>query len=54
MQLMKEGSKWELAIPSELAYGSRGAGKKIPPNSTLLFEVDLLSVGNPEQDKAAK
>ena len=42
--LMKEGAKWQLFIPSELAYGERGAGKDIGPNSTLIFEIELLSV----------
>jgi len=49
LSLMKEGSKWELYIPSQLAYGERGAGAKIGPNSTLIFEVELLSVGPPKQ-----
>jgi len=44
MQLMKEGSMWELYIPPELAYGDRGAGGTIPPNSALVFEVELISV----------
>ena len=42
--LMKVGSKWELTIPSKLGYGARGSGGKIPPNSTLLFEVELLGI----------
>ncbi|WGL15498.1 FKBP-type peptidyl-prolyl cis-trans isomerase [Microbulbifer bruguierae] len=41
LQLMKEGSKWELYIPSDLAYGPGGAGGLIGPNSTLIFEVEL-------------
>lgn len=44
LQLMKEGSKYKLFIPSKLAYGPRGAGEKIGPNSTLIFEVELLKV----------
>ena len=44
LQLMKEGDKWEVYIPSKLGYGERGAGAKIPPNSTLIFEVELISV----------
>ncbi len=44
LQLMKEGSKWMLYIPSKLAYGERGAGGLIGPNETLIFEVELLKV----------
>jgi FKBP-type peptidyl-prolyl cis-trans isomerase FklB len=44
LQLMPVGSKWQLFIPSELAYGSRGAGGEIGPNATLTFEVELLSI----------
>lgn len=44
LQLMPVGSKWELYIPSELAYDDRGAGQLIQPNSTLIFEVELLSI----------
>ncbi len=44
LQLMKVGSKWELYIPSSLAYGERGAGQMIGPNETLVFVVELLAV----------
>jgi FKBP-type peptidyl-prolyl cis-trans isomerase FklB len=44
LQLMKGGSKWQLFIPPELAYGESAAGGQIPPNSTLIFEVELISV----------
>lgn len=44
LQLMPEGAKWKLYIPSELAYGAQGAGEMIPPHSTLLFEVELLKI----------
>jgi FKBP-type peptidyl-prolyl cis-trans isomerase FklB len=44
LQLMHEGAKWMIYIPPELGYGSRGAGRNIPPNSALIFEVELISV----------
>jgi len=44
VQLMKEGGKIRLFIPSNLAYGSRGAGGVIPPDSTLVFDIELLKV----------
>ena len=44
LQLMSVGSKWKLFIPSSLAYGSQGAGNSIEPNSTLIFEVELLGI----------
>jgi FKBP-type peptidyl-prolyl cis-trans isomerase len=50
LQLMPVGSKWQLFIPSELAYGDRGAGGQIGSNATLIFEVELLSI----QGKDAK
>ncbi|WP_227606314.1 FKBP-type peptidyl-prolyl cis-trans isomerase [Hymenobacter translucens] len=46
LQLMPEGSKWRLYIPSELAYGKRGAGRDIGPDSALIFDVELLKVNN--------
>ena len=42
--LMKEGSHWRLWIPSDLAYGDRGAGADIPGGATLMFEVELLEI----------
>ncbi len=50
LQLMKEGAKWQLFIPANLAYGERGAGNMIGPNSTLIFEVELLKIG-PKENK---
>lgn len=44
LQLMSVGDKWRLVIPSELAYGARGAGRKIAPHATLVFEVELLGI----------
>jgi FKBP-type peptidyl-prolyl cis-trans isomerase FklB len=44
LQLMSTGSKWRLFLPSELAYGSHGAGGSIGPNSTLIFDVELLKI----------
>jgi len=46
LQLMKVGSKWQLFVPAKLAYGSRGAGGTIGPNTTLIFEVELLSIAD--------
>jgi FKBP-type peptidyl-prolyl cis-trans isomerase FklB len=51
LQLMKPGSKWELAIPSDLAYGDRGAGGTIGPNATLLFDVELIGIETPTTAK---
>jgi FKBP-type peptidyl-prolyl cis-trans isomerase len=50
VQLMPVGSKWQLFIPSDLAYGNRAPAPEIGPNATLIFEVELLSI----QDKAAQ
>ncbi|MDR2384195.1 MAG: FKBP-type peptidyl-prolyl cis-trans isomerase [Tannerella sp.] len=44
LQLMEKGSKWRLFIPSELAYGARGAGEIIRPDSALIFDVELLDI----------
>jgi FKBP-type peptidyl-prolyl cis-trans isomerase FklB len=44
LPLMSEGSKWKVFIPSDLAYGERGAGANIGPNETLIFEIELLKV----------
>ncbi len=51
LQLMPVGSKWQLFIPSSLAYGERGAGADIGPDATLIFEVELLSIQAKEQPK---
>ena len=44
LQLMHVGDRWELTIPPDLGYGSRGAGNAIPPDATLIFEVELLEI----------
>lgn len=44
LQLMPTGSKWRLFVPSNLAYGERGAGGSIGPNTTLIFDVELISI----------
>ena len=44
LQLMKEGAKWRLYIPQQMAYGAHGAGENIPPYSALIFDVELIKV----------
>ncbi len=51
LQLMPLGSKWQLFVPSDLAYGERGAGGDIGPDATLVFEVELLSIEDKDKDK---
>jgi FKBP-type peptidyl-prolyl cis-trans isomerase FklB len=47
LQLMKEGSKWLIVLPSKIAYGDKGAGGAIGPNAVLVFEVELVTVKEP-------
>ena len=54
LQLMKVGSKYKLYIPSKIAYGERGVSQVIPPNSTLVFEVELLEILPPSAEKSAE
>ena len=44
LQLMPVGSKWKLFVPSDLAYGDRGAGAQIAPHTALIFEVELIGI----------
>lgn len=44
LPMMKTGAKWHIAVPSDLAYGPRGQGSMIGPNSTLIFEIELISI----------
>jgi FKBP-type peptidyl-prolyl cis-trans isomerase FklB len=44
LQLMKRGDHWQLYIPAELAYGAKGSGTTIPPNSTLIFDIEFISI----------
>lgn len=52
LQLMPVGSKWQLFIPADLAYGDRGAGADIGPDSTLIFDVELVSIKQPDKPGA--
>jgi FKBP-type peptidyl-prolyl cis-trans isomerase len=54
LQLMPTGSKWQLYIPSDLAYGAGGAGGSIGPNSTLIFDVELIQIAPSEPSAATK
>jgi FKBP-type peptidyl-prolyl cis-trans isomerase len=57
LQLMPQGAKWEVVIPPDLAYGPQQAGPVIEPNSTLVFEIELLDVVRaeaPEQEQGAE
>jgi FKBP-type peptidyl-prolyl cis-trans isomerase FklB len=54
LPLMKEGAKWQVYIPSDLAYGPRGAGGDIGPNEVLIFDIELLSVKEAAADAESK
>lgn len=54
LQLMEEGAKWTLFIPSNLAYGERGAGGVIGPNANLIFEVELVSIQEKKESQSEK
>jgi FKBP-type peptidyl-prolyl cis-trans isomerase FklB len=54
LPMMKEGAKWEIVLPPNLAYGAQGAGRVIGPNSTLFFEIELLKINEPEKKEEAK
>ncbi|MRR55009.1 MAG: FKBP-type peptidyl-prolyl cis-trans isomerase [Deltaproteobacteria bacterium] len=49
LQMMKAGSKWQIFVPPHLAYGRGGLGQKIPPNTVLVFELELLSIEKEEK-----
>jgi FKBP-type peptidyl-prolyl cis-trans isomerase FklB len=50
LQLMGEGAKWQIFVPSNLAYGERGAGIVIGPNATLIFEIEIISIQEKKQE----
>ena len=52
--MMKTGSKWELYLPSSLAYGDNGYGPTIEPGSTLIFEMELIGIEAPPPPPAAR
>ena len=54
LPMMKEGGKWEVVLPPNLAYGAQGAGRVIGPNSTLFFEIELIKINEPEKKEEAK
>ncbi|MDO8861778.1 FKBP-type peptidyl-prolyl cis-trans isomerase [Haliea sp. E1-2-M8] len=54
LQLMAPGAKWNLYIPSDLAYGPGGAGNLIGPNAALVFEVELIDIASPDAEAAAE
>ena len=51
--MMKKGSKWELTIPPELGYGAKGVSGVIPPNATLIFDIELISVNSVAETETA-
>jgi FKBP-type peptidyl-prolyl cis-trans isomerase len=50
---MPVGSKWQIFVPSDMAYGERGDGRSIGPNETLIFEVELLSIQSKAENQAS-
>jgi FKBP-type peptidyl-prolyl cis-trans isomerase FklB len=53
LQLMPAGSRWEIYVPPQLAYGESGAGQAIPPNATLIFDLELVSVKDDQEPAKA-